>query len=114
MTEIEKFANDNVNRLLVGNKSDLEEKREVTYDEGEELAKQYDVPFLEVSAKNSTNIEETFTTMATDIQTRFWKMKEEKKKGGVGVSQRETKPLKIEKETNRFEDPAKKKSNCCQ
>ena len=67
MQEIEKFAADSVIKLLVGNKCDLEEKREVTYDEGMELAKQFDVPFLEVSAKNSTNIEETFTKMATDI-----------------------------------------------
>lgn len=64
MDEISKFARDDVNKLLVANKCDLEEKREVTYDEGFELAKQFDVPFLEVSAKNSINIEESFTQMA--------------------------------------------------
>ena len=71
MQEIEKFAASSVDKLLVGNKCDLEEKREVAFDEGQELAKQFNVPFLEVSAKNSTNIEETFTKMAGDIQKSF-------------------------------------------
>jgi len=57
MQEIDRFATENVNKLLIGNKCDLEEKREVSYEEGLELAKNFDVPFLEVSAKNSTNIE---------------------------------------------------------
>ena len=33
MTEIERFATENVNKLLIGNKCDLEEKREVSYEE---------------------------------------------------------------------------------
>ena len=71
MTEIERFATENVNKLLIGNKCDLEEKWEVSREEGLELAKSFDVPFLEVSAKNSTNIEECFTKMASDIHERF-------------------------------------------
>lgn len=39
MLEIEKFANDNVCKVLVGNKCDLVEKRKVSREEGEELAK---------------------------------------------------------------------------
>ena len=76
MQEIEKFASENVNKLLVGNKSDLEEQREVTFDEGVELAKKYDIPFLEVSAKNWIHIDDTFTTMASEIQARFFKRKD--------------------------------------
>ena len=34
MTEIERFATENVNKLLIGNKCDLEEKREVSFEEG--------------------------------------------------------------------------------
>jgi Ras-related protein Rab-1A len=71
MQEIDKFATENVNKLLIGNKCDLEEDRQVSYDEGMELAKNYDVPFLEVSAKNSTNIDQCFTLMATEIHERF-------------------------------------------
>jgi len=47
--------------ILVGNKVDLEdEQREVTRDEGEELAKKLNIPFLECSAKGRVNIEELF------------------------------------------------------
>ena len=79
MQEIEKFASENVNKLLVGNKSDLEEQRKVTYDEGVELSKKFDIPFLEVSAKNALNVEDTFITMASEIQARFLKEKTAKK-----------------------------------
>lgn len=68
MHEIEKFANDNVCKVLVGNKIDLEDKRVVTREEGEELAKHYNIPYLETSAKNNICVEDSFITMATQIK----------------------------------------------
>jgi Ras-related protein Rab-1A len=68
MQEIEKFASDNVCKLLVGNKIDLVDKRKVTREEGEELAKHYNIPYLETSAKNNICVEESFITMATQIK----------------------------------------------
>jgi len=111
MTEIEKFASESVNKLLVGNKSDLEEQREVTSEEGMELAKKFDIPFLEVSAKNSTHVDDTFKTMASEIQTRF--VQEKKKKGtkenfmmgGTATSLTLNEKKESESETN--------KKNCC-
>jgi GTPase SAR1 family protein len=50
--------------VLVGNKIDLESKRQVTREEGEELAKHYNIPYLETSAKNNICVEESFKTMA--------------------------------------------------
>lgn len=113
MQEIERFASKDVNKLLVGNKCDLEEKREVAYEEGLELAKQYDVPFLEVSAKNATNVEETFTKMASDI---FQKILQTKKRtrdpfdpsgGGISLTKPEAEG------TVSMGDEKKKNSNCC-
>lgn len=46
--------------ILIGNKSDLEEKREVTVTEGRELAKKFGCPFLETSAKTRINVDECF------------------------------------------------------
>ena len=43
--------------LLIGNKCDLEERREVPKEEGEQLAQSQDVPFLETSAKTGYNID---------------------------------------------------------
>lgn len=41
----------------MGNKSDMEDKREITKEEGEELAKYYGIEFMETSAKDTVNIE---------------------------------------------------------
>jgi GTPase SAR1 family protein len=46
--------------ILVGNKMDLEEYREIAFEEGRKVADSFqDVGFFEVSAKNSTNIQES-------------------------------------------------------
>ena len=53
--------------MLVGNKCDLEESREVSKEEGEALAESYGVEFLETSAKETINISDSFTKMAKSI-----------------------------------------------
>ena len=49
-------------KLLIGNKCDLNNKRAVTYEEGRELGLQYNMPFIETSAKDSINIDHLFIT----------------------------------------------------
>jgi Ras-related protein Rab-1A len=68
MVEIDKYATDNVCKVLVGNKCDLAEKRKVMREEGEELAKHYNIPYLETSAKSNICVEDSFTTMARQIK----------------------------------------------
>mmetsp|Transcript_36906 Transcript_36906/g.27287 ORF Transcript_36906/g.27287 Transcript_36906/m.27287 type:complete len:95 (+) Transcript_36906:331-615(+) len=68
MHEIERFASAGVCKILVGNKSDMEESRKVSFEEGHELAKHYEIPFLETSAKNSINVESSFVTMSKEIK----------------------------------------------
>lgn len=46
--------------FVVGNKSDLEEGRQVSYEEGANLAKHFNANFLETSAKQAINVEECF------------------------------------------------------
>mmetsp|Transcript_22688 Transcript_22688/g.25573 ORF Transcript_22688/g.25573 Transcript_22688/m.25573 type:complete len:204 (+) Transcript_22688:160-771(+) len=70
MQEIDRYASDSVNKLLVGNKCDDAENRAVSYDEGKDLADQFGLQFLETSAKASTNVEEAFLTMAKEIKAR--------------------------------------------
>ena len=57
MGEVEKHASDNISRILVGNKCDLEDQRAVSFEEGQELAEHFNVRFLETSAKDSKNVE---------------------------------------------------------
>ena len=71
LNEIDRYANENVNKLLVGNKSDLTAKRAVDYETAKAFADEIGIPFLETSAKNATNVEQAFMTMAAEIKTRM-------------------------------------------
>jgi len=70
MQEIEKYAADGVNKLLIGNKCDLSSKKVVSYDEAKELSDSLNVSFMETSAKNAHNVEQAFQKMAGDIKVR--------------------------------------------
>ena len=54
--------------MLIGNKSDLEARREVKKEEGEAFAREHGLIFMETSAKASINVEEAFFTLAKDIK----------------------------------------------
>lgn len=69
--EIDRYASDNVNKLLVGNKSDLTSKRAVSFDQAKEFADSLGIEFIETSAKNSTNVEKAFMMMASQIKARY-------------------------------------------
>ncbi|KAF9518309.1 hypothetical protein BS47DRAFT_334925 [Hydnum rufescens UP504] len=60
LQEIDRYASEGVNKLLVGNKSDLTGKKVVEYTVAKEFADQLSIPFLETSAKNATNVEQAF------------------------------------------------------
>ena len=60
LKQIEKHANENVFKFLVGNKSDLEEGRKVTYEEAKQYADEHELPYIETSAKEGININELF------------------------------------------------------
>ncbi|KAG5326070.1 RAB1A protein, partial [Acromyrmex heyeri] len=70
LEEIDRYACDNVNKLLVGNKCDLHTKKVVDYTTAKEYADQLGIPFLETSAKNAMNVEQAFMTMAAEIKLR--------------------------------------------
>lgn len=57
--------------VIVGNKCDLEKEREVSFNEGKELARSFEAPFFETSAKARINVEEAFFQLVREI--RKWK-----------------------------------------
>lgn len=71
LAEIDRYANENVNKLLVGNKCDLEHKKVVATSTAQAFANEIGIPFLETSAKNATNVEQAFMTMAAEIKNRM-------------------------------------------
>lgn len=53
--------------MLVGNKTDLAEKRQVSIDEGEKKAKELNVMFIETSAKAGYNVKQLFRRVAAAL-----------------------------------------------
>lgn len=70
LQEIDSHAPKNASKLLVGNKCDLTEKREVPYTVAKELADRLDIPLFETSAKDGTNVHEIFMAVSTEILRR--------------------------------------------
>ncbi|PSC68383.1 Rab family GTPase [Micractinium conductrix] len=71
LNEIDRYANENVNKLLVGNKTDLTSKRVVAFETAKAFADEIGVPYIETSAKSASNVEQAFMTMAAEIKNRM-------------------------------------------
>lgn len=61
------LTNPNTVIFLIGNKSDLEAQREVTYDEAKQFAEENGLMFLECSAKTGERVEDAFLDTARKI-----------------------------------------------
>mmetsp|Transcript_43982 Transcript_43982/g.121706 ORF Transcript_43982/g.121706 Transcript_43982/m.121706 type:complete len:207 (-) Transcript_43982:196-816(-) len=71
VAQIQMHADVNVNKILIGNKCDVADQRAISYEEGEALAKEYNINFYETSAKQDLNVEKAFITIATDVKNRL-------------------------------------------
>lgn len=86
LQEIDRYACDNVSRLLVGNKSDLISKRTVDYNSANEFAANIEIPFIEASAKSSINVNEAFMRMAKEIVERLYKNSFQNIEGSISIT----------------------------
>ncbi|KAN0008736.1 hypothetical protein ACTFIU_009465 [Dictyostelium citrinum] len=68
--QIKNLKTEKVPIILIGNKSDLEEDREVTYHEGENFANRFGMSYIEVSAKSRVNIDEVFNEVVRSVKRR--------------------------------------------
>jgi len=75
--ELKYCVDQNVHIMLIGNKCDLENEREITKEMGEIKAKELGLAFLETSALSSFNIEKAFTIMTREIFHKFNKQLDE-------------------------------------
>ncbi|XP_035741863.1 ras-related protein Rab-37-like isoform X1 [Vespa mandarinia] len=70
LSEIREHANEDVVIMLLGNKSDCGQERMVKTEDGERLAQEYKVPFMETSAKTGLNVELAFLAVARELKAR--------------------------------------------
>ncbi|TFJ88510.1 hypothetical protein NSK_000084 [Nannochloropsis salina CCMP1776] len=66
LNEVNRYASEGTCKLLVGNKSDRPDKV-VSTERAKKFADELGIPFLETSAKNASNVEEAFLTMAQEL-----------------------------------------------
>ena len=71
MNQIQSLAPKEVSILLVGNKIDMEDEREVSVDEGKAMAEKYNAVFFETSAKTGESVEGVFECLAKDILVKI-------------------------------------------
>ena len=94
----------NITLLLIGNKKDLEDKREVSKEDGEEKAKTFGLGFIETSACTGENIDKAFETMLKEVFNKNFTNNN---------SEEELNYINIGKNIELDEQPQEKKSSCC-
>lgn len=81
---IEEHASSDVERMVLGNKCDMVDRRQVSRERGEQLAIEYGIKFMETSAKANINVEEAFFTLARDIKAKTEKNLQASRTGNSG------------------------------
>ena len=94
-------VSEKVSIILVGNKIDLENKREVSKEEGEEMAKKYGLSYFETSAKTGDNIQNCCYFLIKKVDEVYSKENESKNNNNAKI---DGKKLVVRN---------KRKSNCC-
>ena len=97
-----KNASKNVLKVLIGNKSDLEDKRVISYNQGKEFADTYGLKFIETSAKKNLNVNEAFETLGRELMIASAEKKVTKQKPNKKISVAQAQDLNT-----------KKKGGCC-
>jgi GTPase SAR1 family protein len=67
LDDCHRYSHSNIVIMLIGNKCDLEDKRQVSREEGEAFAREHGLHFLETSAKTDENVDAAFVSTAEDI-----------------------------------------------
>uniref|UniRef100_A0A8D0GZW3 RAB37, member RAS onco family n=1 Tax=Sphenodon punctatus TaxID=8508 RepID=A0A8D0GZW3_SPHPU len=79
LSEIKEYAQEDVVIMLLGNKADVSSERVIRTEDGESLAREYRVPFMETSAKTGMNVELAFRAIAKELKQRAVEQLEEPK-----------------------------------
>jgi Ras-related protein Rab-1A len=86
VSEIDKYTDNKSQKILIGNKFDLNYRREVTYEESVEFADSLGINYIETSAKDNVNIENIFTYLVKNIYFDKEKNNKEEEKNKEKIS----------------------------
>ncbi|KAG1714609.1 Ras-related protein Rab-10 [Nymphon striatum] len=67
LRNIDEHANEDVEKMILGNKCDVDDKRMISKERGDSIAREHGIKFLETSAKANVNIERAFMELAEAI-----------------------------------------------
>lgn len=84
-SNVQQHASENVVLILVGNKSDMNDKRVISTEQGQALADELGIPFIEASAKTNDNVEETFFSLARRVKEQMGTTDDKSTSTGVRV-----------------------------
>ena len=105
MEEVNANGNEAMQVLLIGNKTDLENEREVAYEEGKAFADKHKLKFLEITATDYKKVETAFNTLSESILAKIDKGEISELTTGIKVSD----DIKIDPLSSR----PTKKEKCC-
>ena len=103
--DINENNKENIGKVLLGNKLDLEEERDVLKDDAQELANKLGCKLFEASAKTGENINEALDEIARTTYHYYKKLKESEKRNSIRISS------SSQNSNNNNEENNKKK--CC-
>jgi small GTP-binding protein len=99
--------------VLVGNKSDLDDRRQVNTEEGQELADKYGLRFYETSAKTGDNVEAIFQDSADEIAKKIDQGFYDLENDTCGIKQGINRQNRMNPQLQLGEGNKKKDGGCC-
>lgn len=100
LNDLNTLCHPNASIILIGNKADLEEDRQIVESEASAYAQRYNMQYLETSAKNGSNVAEAFVRLGSQVLRKV-------KEGEITIAQ------DIHTVTPVVEEPAKSSSCGC-
>ena len=107
ISQFKESADKDLYIILIGNKCDLADVRQVSKEEAEKKAKFYNMAFIETSALNGTNVEKAFDTLINEVYKNNNELFQEK----VSLTLTD-RAISIENEMKE-EEKKEKESKCC-
>ena len=110
ISDLKANADEDISMILLGNKTDLEDKRVVSTEEGKNKAEFYNLTFMETSALNGNNIQEAFNELIMDVYKKNHELLENQAKVEII---RDKKTIELDKGEDNDTNEVKEKKWCC-